>query len=288
MPEQSTSKGADWQPKVTALVPCYNSAAFITRALESLAAQTWQNLEILIGEDCSTDNTFEIVAAFAAQHSNVRVLRRNENLGWLRNANDLMANAAGELMFFAFHDDAVEPTYVEKLVAALRDNPGAVLAYTDMQLFQPDGQEQIKVFYALASRHGPLARGLVMGGLVTDWWLPNRGLFRSWAFKRAGGIKPNTEGEFSADWTWLLHLSLFGDFVRVPETLCRKYFQKTSLSRNWAFSAAQRRALRHAGVREVWNSDLDPLRRAILAAYIGLNLARLGTLWRRAIGSARR
>lgn len=279
---------AAWQPKVTALVPCYNSAAFISRALDSLAAQTWPNLEILIGEDCSTDNTFEIVSAFAAARSNVRVLRRGTNLGWLQNANDLMANAAGELMFFAFHDDAIEPTYVEKLVIALRDNPGAVLAYTDMQLFQPDGQEETKVFDALSGCRTPLARGLVMGGLVTDWWLPNRGLFRSWAFERAGGIKPNAEGEFSADWTWLLHLSLFGDFVRVPETLCRKYFQKTSLSRNWAYGSAQRRALRRAGVREVWTSHLDLPRRAILAAYIWLNLARLGTLWRRALGSARR
>ncbi|CAN7233830.1 glycosyltransferase family 2 protein [Devosia sp. LjRoot16] len=282
MLDQSLPPVAPWQPKVTALVPCYNSAAFVTRALDSLAAQTWPNLEILIGEDCSTDNTFDIVTAFAATRGNVRVLRRSENLGWLRNANDLMANATGELMFFAFHDDAVEPSYVEKLVAALRDNPGAVLAYTDMQLFQPDGSGEIKVFDALAAAHTPLARGLVMGGLVTDWWLPNRGLFRSWAFARAGGIKPNAEGEFSADWTWLLHLSLLGDFVRVPETLCRKYFQKTSLSRNWAFSPAQRRALRQAGMREVWNSRLDLPRRAVLAVYIGLNLARLGVLWRRA------
>jgi hypothetical protein len=184
-------------------------------------------------------------------------------------------------MFFAFHDDAVEPTYVEKLVDVLRANPDAVLAYTDVELFQPDGQAETIVFDALSNCRDSLARGLVMGGQVRNWWIPNRGLFRSWAFKRVGGIKPNAQGEFSADWTWLLHLSLFGDFVRVPETLCRKYYQKTSLSRNWAYGRAQRRALRRAGVREVWNSDLDPLRRAILAAYIGLNIVRVRYLLRR-------
>ena len=273
-----TMPSADWRPKVTALLPCYNSAAFITRTLDSLAAQSWPNLEILIGEDRSTDATFDIVSAFAAGRRDVRILRRTENLGWLRNTNDLMANATGELMFFAFHDDAVEPTYVEKLVEALRANPDAVLAYTDIELFQPDGQAETIVFDALSNCRGSLARGLVMGGQVKDWWIPNRGLFRSWVFKRVGGIKPNAQGEFSADWTWLLHLSLLGEFVRVPETLCRKYFQKTSLSRNWAFSAAQRRALREAGVREVWNSDIDLPRRAILAAYIGLNITRLRVL----------
>lgn len=269
------------RPRVTALLPCYNSAAFITRTLDSLAAQTWPDLEILIGDDCSTDDTFEIVSAFAAGRSDVRILRRTDNLGWLRNTNDLMANAAGELLFFAFHDDAVEPAYVERLVAALQDNPGAVLAYSDLELFHTGGRAEMVVFDALAGRRGPLARGLVMGGQPENWWVPNRGLFHAEAFRRAGGIKPNAEGEFSADWTWLLHLSLLGDFVRVPETLCRKYYQKASLSRSWAFSRAQRRALRQAGVREVWDSQLDPLRRAVLAAYIGLNLKRFGSLWRR-------
>lgn len=276
-----TTPSADWQPKVTALVPCYNSAAFITRTLDSLAAQSWPNLEIVIGEDCSTDETLEIVSAFAAGRSDTRVLHRAENLGWLRNANDLMASATGELLFFAFHDDVVEPTYVERLVEALKNNPRAVLAYTDVEVFQPEGPGEVVVFDAIDGRRSTLGRGFVMGGRPPGWWVPNRGLFRSWAFRAAGGIKPHAEGEFSADWTWLLHLSLLGDFVRVPETLCRKYYQKNSITRGWAFSPAQHRALRHAGVREVWKSGLDPVRRAVLTAYIGLNPQRLRTLARR-------
>lgn len=272
---------AQWQPKVTALLPCYNSAAFIARTLDSLAAQTWPRLEILIGEDCSTDRTFELVSAFAAGRSDVRILRRDTNLGWLRNSNDLMANATGELMFFAFHDDVIEPTYVERLVEALRNRSDAVLAFTDVELFHQDGKSEVIAFDALSNARDPLTRGLLMGGHTGNWWIPNRGLFRSDAFRRVGGIKPNAAGEFSADWTWLLHLSLLGAFVRVPETLCRKYFLKDGVSRRWAFSRAQWRALRQAGMREVWNSHLDQPRRAVLAAYIGLNLARLGTLWRR-------
>ena len=108
-----------WNPRVTALVPTYNGAEFIMRTLDSLAAQTWPNLEILIGDDRSTDDTLEVVRRFAEQSPGHAVLERDANLGWLRNSNDLMARADGELMFFAFHDDVVAPTYVEKLVAAL-------------------------------------------------------------------------------------------------------------------------------------------------------------------------
>ena len=66
---------ASWHPRVTAMLPSYNGEAFIQRTLDSLAAQTWDNLEILIADDCSTDRTPQIVADFAAGHANVRLLR---------------------------------------------------------------------------------------------------------------------------------------------------------------------------------------------------------------------
>ena len=56
------------------------------------------------------------------------------------------------------------------------------------------------------------------------WWVPNRGLFRASAFAEVGGIHPNEQGEYSADWTWLLSLSILGEFVRVPQVLCTKYY----------------------------------------------------------------
>ncbi|MBZ9670911.1 glycosyltransferase family 2 protein [Mesorhizobium sp. ES1-3] len=253
-----------WHPRVTALVPCHNAAAFISRTLDSLASQTWPNLEILIGEDRSTDTTPQIVAKFAAGDRNVRVLNRQHNLGWLRNTNDLMASAEGELMFFAFHDDVVDPTYVETLVRALQDNPSAVLAYSDVEVIEVNGDSATSTFDRLSGLHGSLSRGLVMAQQPHGWWVPNRGLFRAWAFHRSGGIKPNSQGEYCADWTWLLHLSLLGAFVRVPQVLCHKYYRTGSISKAWTHHRTQRRALRAAGLREIWHSSLPWAQRAIL------------------------
>ena len=111
-----------WRPKVTALVPCYNAAEFIEPTLECLAAQTWPDLKILIGDDCSSDSTLDVVRRFASKQPNVRLVTRGSNLGWMGNSNDLMSQAQGELMFFAFHDDLVAPTYVERLVKTLREH----------------------------------------------------------------------------------------------------------------------------------------------------------------------
>jgi glycosyltransferase involved in cell wall biosynthesis len=246
-------------PLVSALLPSYNSADFISKTLDSLAAQTWPNLEILIGDDCSTDATRDIVVEFARDRPNVRILGRSNNLGWLANSNDLMANATGEMMFFAFHDDVIAPDYVEKLARALLGRPDAVLAYSDMLTTERDGAVELETFPSVAAALTPLRRALTMLYLQHYWWAPNRGVFRASGYREVGGIHRNAAGEFVADWTWLLHLSLIGNFVHVPQTLCWKYYKPNSLSRTWERSKAQRKALREAGIAEIRRSNA-PLR----------------------------
>lgn len=255
-------------PLVTALVPTYNAAAFVGATLDSLARQTWPRLEILIGDDGSTDGTVELLERFAGAHDNVRLLRRTENLGWLRNSNDLMEHAAGEFLFFAFHDDTVAPTYVEELVRVLRERPDVVLAFSDMTVSEVGGPSVTHVFDDLAPTMTALQRGIVMAGRRKNWWVPNRGLFRASAYRAVGGIRPNDAGEYSADWTWLLALSLRGQFVRVPRVLCDKFYKQGSLSKTWPHDATQQAALRRAGRTEVRLSPLSWPARAVLLALL--------------------
>ena len=274
MREGRPMESADSTPLVTALVPTYNGAAFIRRTLDSLAAQTWPNLEILVGDDRSTDDTLDVVHGFAEQYPDTVVVERDDNLGWLRNSNDLMARARGELMFFAFHDDVVAPTYVEELVGALAANERAVLAFSDMEVHELDGTAELHVFDELEGLTSAVERGRVMVKRPGFWWVPNRGLFRSSAFAEVGGIHPNEQGEYSADWTWLLGLSLIGEFVRVPEVLCTKYYLGQSLSKRWPHDSTQLLALRRSGIAEIRRSSLSPARKAVLNSY----------LWRRVYG----
>lgn len=255
-------------PLVTALVPTYNAAAFVGATLDSLASQTWPRLEILIGDDGSSDGTVALLERFAGTHDNVRLLRRTENLGWLRNSNDLMHQAAGEFLFFAFHDDTVAPTYVEELVAVLRERPDVLLAFSDMTVSEVGGTSVTHVFDELAPTRTALQRGIVMAGRRKNWWVPNRGLFRASAYRAVGGIRPNDAGEYSADWTWLLALSLRGPFARVPQVLCDKFYKPGSLSKTWPHDAAQQAALRKAGRAEVRLSPLSWLAKAVLLAHL--------------------
>ena len=274
MEHTTSSEAAEPTPLVTAVVPTYNGSEFITRTLDSLAAQTWPRIEILIGDDRSTDHTLAVVRRFADTHPHTRIIERDTNLGWLRNTNDLMARAEGELMFFAFHDDVVAPTYVEELVRALNANERAVLAFSDMEVHEVDGTTTQHAFAELDGLESEIERGRVMVSRPGDWWVPNRGLFRSSAFEAVGGIHPNEQGEYSADWTWLLGLALIGEFVRVPKMLCVKYYKAGSVSKKWPHDDTQLQALRRSGIAEIRRSGLTPLRKAMLTSY----------LWRRIAG----
>ena len=266
-------RSADWMPKVSAILPCYKAEAFISRTLASLAAQTWPDLEILIGDDASPDGTLGIVEDFAARHHGARVIARRRNLGWVGNTNALMGEASGELMFFAWHDDPLAPSYVERLVAALRENSRAILAFSDVEVLTPEGGRSLLVFDALSGVENAAARTLRMAMRPSGYWAATHGLFRREAFERIGGLRLHEAGEAGASWLWLLRMATLGQFERVPEPLCQHVFQTHSLSRRWENSPKEHIALERAAVRTIRESHLAPVPKALVMALVTLTFA---------------
>ena len=213
------------RPRVVACMPAWNAEDFIDQTLNSLAAQTYPNLHILISDDASTDTTGAICQRFAGRHKNVEYHRQPENLGWIGNVNALFKLAQGDYLFFAFHDDPLEPRYVASLVDALEHNPAAILAYTDTHV--GDRQFSYTEVDGVSDRFERARRIIHMHG---RWWIPNRGLFRAMAVELTGGMRRHLGGELRADLPWLLHLSLLGEFVRVAEPLVTKVFRDKGVS----------------------------------------------------------
>jgi glycosyltransferase involved in cell wall biosynthesis len=220
-----------------ALVPAWRAAAFIAPTLDALARQTYANLEILISDDASPDETASICAGYAERDPRFRLIRQPRNLGWVGNVNALLGAARGDCLLFAFHDDLLSPTYVERCVAALDANPRAILAFSDIELIYEDGAREERRLVALDGVTDRLERALLVARQEGSWWIPNRGVFRASAVREIGGLRRHIGGEFSADWPWLLHMSLLGEFVRVPERLCTKVYVEQSLSRQWYVGA---------------------------------------------------
>lgn len=255
------------RPLVTAVVPAYRSAAFIQRTLDSLAAQTWENLEILVGDDASPDETAEVLRAFAARHANVRLVLRTRNLGWIGNTNDLMAQARGEFLFFMPHDDWIEPTYVERLTEALLAAPAASLALSDIDFSRNGEAPEVVSFDALSGMDSAFERAMLVARAPKDIWIAHRAIFRAADFHQLGGLRNAPFiGQFSADLTWIYQMALEGPFVRVPEVLYHKLWMPTSLSRGWKGSFLTSAGLMMAAVEATMRSRLPVATKARIVA----------------------
>ncbi|MFI4936015.1 MAG: glycosyltransferase family 2 protein [Caulobacterales bacterium] len=251
--------------EVEALLPAWQAADFIQATLDSLSAQTHGALKVLVSVDLCADDTVAICERHAKADPRFRVVRQRERLGYVGNCNFLLGQASAPHVLYAFHDDILAPTFVQKLSAALDQRQEAQLAFCDLDLTDLDGKREHCVFTALDGVTSRLERGHRMLLDESPWWVPNRGVFRRAPALTIGGLKLHGAGEFSADWPWLFRLSLLGEFVRVPETLCFKYYKPASLSRSWVFSDHQYFEVGASLLRELWSSELTAGEKLALA-----------------------
>jgi glycosyltransferase involved in cell wall biosynthesis len=117
------------RPRVSIGVPVFNGAEYLEDCLDSLLAQTYGDLEILISDNASNDRTPAICRAYGERDPRIRYYRQRENIGAAANYNFLVRQATGEFFKWAAHDDVCAPDLVARCVAALDDSPTAVLAF---------------------------------------------------------------------------------------------------------------------------------------------------------------
>lgn len=252
---------------VTALLPAYRAAAFIQPTLDSLSAQSHRNFDVIVSVDECDDNTFEICTSHARSDPRFRVFRQEHRLNYVGNCNFLLQQATADYVCFAFHDDILFPKFIETLADALDRHEEAILAYSDMLLTdEVTGAHELRTYTALAGMHDPVARGLrLLNGPSGRWSIPNRGLFRLAAARQVGGLRTPGAGGYAPDLPWLFHLSLLGEFVRVPEVLCHKFYKAGSLTKVWRHTEAQMHSASFACWLEIWRSQLTLPQKARLA-----------------------
>lgn len=119
-------------------IPTYNRAdKFLRPAIECALAQTWQDLEIIVSDNCSTDNTEEIVRSY--EDPRLEYVRQRENIGANNNFNFCVQHARGNYFLLFHDDDAIDPDMVESCMAAVGDNPNVGLIRTGTRLIDDSG-----------------------------------------------------------------------------------------------------------------------------------------------------
>lgn len=128
------------QKLVSIGLPTFNSARVIRRALDSLLGQSYANIELVISDDASVDETGEICKAYAVKDRRVRYIRQRQNIGQLENFPLVLKEARGEYFMWASDDDWWDKSFIELLVEALNRHEGCMVAMGSYQRVYEDGR----------------------------------------------------------------------------------------------------------------------------------------------------
>lgn len=118
-------------PRVSVLMPAHNHAAFVASAIESVWAQTFRSLELIVVDDGSQDGTADVVAALAARSPIAMKLIRAPHGGICRALNLALAESRGEWLSILGSDDEYRPTKIERQLEAIERMPGCLAVHCD-------------------------------------------------------------------------------------------------------------------------------------------------------------
>jgi glycosyltransferase involved in cell wall biosynthesis len=190
-------------PLVSIVVPSYNHARYLREAIDSILAQDYPRVELIVIDDGSTDGSPDILREYGERFH--WELQPNQgqvatlNRGWLMSTGDILAYLSA--------DDALLPGAVSAAVRALHDNPDAVLAYCDFNLIDPNSAVVRRV----------RAPDFDYREMLTHMTCPPGpgAFFRRSAFNKAGTW--HTGFRQMLDYEYWLRLGLHGRFVRIPK-----------------------------------------------------------------------
>jgi glycosyltransferase involved in cell wall biosynthesis len=195
-------------PRVSVIIPVYNGAATVARAIDSVLAQTFTDREIVCVDDGSRDASLEVLAGCEPR---VRVLHQS-NRGPSAARNLGVRNSSGGLIGFLDADDLWHPEFLERTVAVLDREPACAMVYTDLAIADSTGRDLHARL--IGERAVPTVEDM-----LTSLWpiLPSSVLIRRAAFERAGGF-PEALHAFEDVYFWLLVREI-GEFRYLSEPL---------------------------------------------------------------------
>ena len=286
------------RPQISVLIPTYNYARYLPEAVESVLAQDFQDYEILIADDGSTDGSGEVIARYAARDPRVRAQVHAENVGMVQNWNWCLSQARGEYIKFLFGDDKLaSPKALGTLLGLLLANPTATLA-ASARLVIDENSEIVRVTdelpAGLQAGQDIIARSILEYGNVVGE--PSVVMFRKRDFERGF----DTGYRQFVDVEMLLYMLEKGDLVYTPEPIVcfRKHvLQQTQVIRSAGSLGREEAArlfwdyykrpyiLEKPGHRRLLYKQLRELKKTCVACPELMPLAdemadRLGPVWR--------
>lgn len=230
-------------PAVSVVLPAHDRAAVVGRAIRSVLDQTFRDLELVVVDDASTDDTAEVLARFAAEDARVRIVRSDDNLGPAGARNLGIKETRGALVAFQDSDDRWLPDKLARQVDTLERAGDSDACYCGAIYFAPEECYYLPAA-AFAPYEGDLRRACLRDNPVTPQCLlvSRARLFEAGLFDPALRIR--------VDWDLTIRLAALTPFAFVPDPLVIIYRTPGSVSTHTLRNARFREHLleRYAGM----------------------------------------
>lgn len=200
---------------ISVIISTYNRSDRLKRAIDSVLNQTFQDWDLWIVDDASTDNTFDVVHEYINKDGRVNYIKRDNNFGCdTAPKNDGINESKGEFIAFLDDDNAFRPDHLQVLHSALEKNEDAVLAYGDRWIIDESGESKPQL--GLFSEFNPTL--LIQRNYIDT----SDVLVRRKAIEYVGGFDERYKKYI--DWNLWLRLAKAGYvFVHVPTVITDYY-----------------------------------------------------------------
>jgi glycosyltransferase involved in cell wall biosynthesis len=219
------------RPRLSIGLPVYNGEKYLAESLNALLGQTYQDFELIISDNASTDGTADLCRRYASHDSRIRYTRQPRNIGAAPNHNFVFSEARGELFKWAAADDLYARDLLARCVVALDEQPDVVLADSWTAAINHAGDVVQTLEYPLAT-DSPSAPERFRSMMCDGSKIPP-GLIQAddlYGVMRADMLRriPPHGSFFHADRVLMTELALHGRFYKVPDWL---YFRRDHADR---------------------------------------------------------
>jgi glycosyltransferase involved in cell wall biosynthesis len=205
-------------PLISVIIPSYNRARFIERALNSVCAQTYKNLEVIVVDDGSSDDTEERVSAMARMDSRISYVRHFVNRGAQAARNTGVHKAKGVYIALLDSDNEWLPSKIEKQIEVFHNGNHAIgTVYTGFIRKYADGH--------IGYEQKPCFRGEIIKDALSDWVADTSTLLIKKKVLLAAGVFDERIRAFQ-EWDLCIRLSMHGEFDYVNERLVIYHLHK--------------------------------------------------------------
>jgi glycosyltransferase involved in cell wall biosynthesis len=222
--------------KVSVIVPNYNHSTYLAKRLDSILDQSFKDFEIIILDDCSTDNSRDLILSYKERHSNINIIFNDKNSGstfkqWNKGVN----LAKGKYIWIAESDDYANVFFLEKLVPLMEENPDTGIAYCNSYIVDEnngikgcmhDWKNKDFNTNRWSSSYKEIGNVEVENFLLFHCTINNASatLIRKEVFLRVG--LDNERFKYVGDWYKYIHIALASNVIYISN--CLNYYREHS------------------------------------------------------------